>query len=301
MAADTPHVGIAVADDADHERAERTRTLIHERRDLLRRIDDIEGADAHSRRQRERLRRQVDDVTSSLLELHKGLAMQQVNTFSALSSEEQRNEFQAAAMVGLMDAIQGYDPDIGRFSGWAYRRIFREVLNAVRQSDHSNVTRGDFERRKGILGAHRRLSEAAQMEGGAPPTDEQVAEASGCTVEAVRRVLYAPRVDSLDRPVGDGSDHLAVLVSEPEKEPSDDLRSASQLRLLAAHGIGKLTAREIAVLTRRYGLDGEPADSLTTIGALLGLSRETVRQDERRGVTKLLHPSVLAGITAEAV
>ena len=42
-----------------------------------------------------------------------------------------------------------------------------------------------------------------------------------------------------------------------------------------------LTTRELAVLTRRYGLDGGEPQTLARIGAALGVTRERVRQIER--------------------
>lgn len=62
------------------------------------------------------------------------------------------------------------------------------------------------------------------------------------------------------------------------------------MEALAEHGLPELTARELSVLTRRYGLDREPRDSLTAIGGMLGRSRETVRMDGQRALATITHP-----------
>ena len=48
-----------------------------------------------------------------------------------------------------------------------------------------------------------------------------------------------------------------------------------------------LNAREFFVMTRRYGLDGEPPHTYSQIGEILELSRESIRQDVNRATRKL--------------
>ena len=52
-----------------------------------------------------------------------------------------------------------------------------------------------------------------------------------------------------------------------------------------------LTPKEAKILTLRYGLNGEESLSLREIGKLYKLSRERVRQIEKKAIKKLRTPS----------
>lgn len=62
------------------------------------------------------------------------------------------------------------------------------------------------------------------------------------------------------------------------------------LRIVTREGLPNLDGRELYVLTRRFGLDGEPEESLRVIGERLGLSREGVRQIQQKALAKLHEP-----------
>ena len=102
-------------------------------------------------------------------------------------------------MLGLMRAIDSFDPSRGSFGHWAFKPIQREVLRAVRNADHPNVNMGDFERRPEILRAQRQLQ---GDDGRLQPTCVEVAAAAGASLEQVRRVVSPPRLESIDQPIG---------------------------------------------------------------------------------------------------
>ena len=68
------------------------------------------------------------------------------------------------------------------------------------------------------------------------------------------------------------------------------------LSALKTFGLAALDARELYVIVRRFGLDGEPEDKLADIGETLALSREAVRQIEAKAIAKIQHPLVLRKI-----
>lgn len=287
MSADEHDQDVACADDDLHSWREReTAALATERRRLLAALADNEAgpSPAHTRRLRSRL----DEVTAALFDLHYGLVESQVRRFRPFAGSGGGEDIEAAARLGLMSAIVDYRPESGRFAGWAYPKIFREVLDAVRASDHPLLSRSDFERRQRVLAASRALSESRRESGGGnpSPSPDEVAAVCGEPVAAVARILRAPRVESLDSPVGGNCDGrtLGDLVADRPGAPEDG-------PLLAAADAVAMTARELAVLVRRYGLDGGPGDSFTNMGVLLGLSRETARRDAQRALAKLRHPS----------
>ncbi len=57
--------------------------------------------------------------------------------------------------------------------------------------------------------------------------------------------------------------------------------------LLRSH----LTLREYRVVAARYGLDGKPEQTLEEVGRVLNVTRERIRQIERRAFAKLRRSS----------
>ena len=55
--------------------------------------------------------------------------------------------------------------------------------------------------------------------------------------------------------------------------------------------LSTLTPREERVIKMRFGLDGEDEHTLDETAAQLGISKERIRQIERRGLLKLRHPA----------
>ena len=130
------------------------------------------------------------------------------------------------------------------------------------------------------------------------PTREEIAEASGLDIERVHAALDAPsNTVSLDRPVGEDGD--AVLGDFVEDKAAVDpfVHTAVALRRRQIdQALEVLNADERLVIVSRYGLGGLEPHTLTDIGAMMGLTREHIRQIEKRALSKLRHPSFAFGL-----
>ncbi len=244
-----------------------------------------------SKRQLRILRRQLDDVTAQIVDFNMGLVRSYTRRFGGVASADDRQEFESAGILGLMRAIDSYDPDSGAFGQWAFKPIQREVLRAVRDVDHPNLNLGDFEKRPAILRAFAQLQ---SIDESYRPSDEEVAAAAGATVGQVRRVLAPAQLTSMHQPTGDGEGgELGDTI--PSDDPTTEAVVISKVALVALQefGLKALDSREFYVIVRRFGLDGEPAEKLAVIGESLDLSREAVRQIEAKALAKLQHPIVL--------
>jgi RNA polymerase primary sigma factor len=92
---------------------------------------------------------------------------------------------------------------------------------------------------------------------------------------------------SLETPVGEGDSMYSDLIEDetterPEATVADNLRSAD-----LAEALDRLEPRLREVLDRRFGLTGQPPETLEEIGQKLGVTRERVRQLEGRALREL--------------
>ena len=283
------------AGGADVERhREENLSLFACRRELRAELDGLDerSTSVAERRRVRMLRRRLDDVTSEIVAANMGLVRSYTRRFGGAADAHARADFESAGLLGLMRAVDSYDPERGTFGQWAFKPIQREVLRAVRDTDHPNLNLGDFEKRPQILRAARQLR---GVDDEWSPSDAEIAAAADVTVAQVRRVLSPPRLTSFSQPADeDGEVGLDETVASDDPTPERTILSKFTLQALERFGLRALDQRELYVVVRRFGLDGEPVEKLTEIGETLALSREAVRQIEAKALAKLQHPMVLA-------
>jgi RNA polymerase primary sigma factor len=116
----------------------------------------------------------------------------------------------------------------------------------------------------------------------------------GIPLVKVQKLLqWQHRVLSLDAPVGDeGGTVLAEFVQDEDVPPIEEVFADRQLRESVRDVIAaRLLPREQRVLHLRFGFDGGQARTLEQVAAVLGVTRERVRQIETRALRKLRHAS----------
>ncbi|MBA2337299.1 MAG: sigma-70 family RNA polymerase sigma factor [Acidimicrobiia bacterium] len=125
------------------------------------------------------------------------------------------------------------------------------------------------------------------------PTAAEISEVSGLDIDKVRSALLAPAdCVSLDRPVGDDAETALgdLVVDDQAADPfAAAFASVRHDELLTV--LGMLDAIEGRVMALRFGLEGYTPRTLSEVGAIVGLTRERVRQIEMAALAKLRHPS----------
>jgi len=201
------------------------------------------------------------------------------------------SELVAIGNEGLLKAVKKFDPDQGvKFISYAVWWVRQAVLKALAEQTRS--VRIPLNQNSQLIRMSRTETFLSQ-ELGREPTDNEIATALEDTVENVRTARRMTAAElSLDAPV-DRSDKDAATLGERfagiEGGEIEDTTDGKLMREFIDRIFQKyLAPRERKILYLYYGLEeGSEAMTLEKIGALMGVTRERIRQIRERAFEKL--------------
>ena len=189
--------------------------------------------------------------------------------------------------LGLIKASERFNPDRGfHFISYAVWWIKQSILFAIQQKSH--LIRLPLNRTADL----RRFEEVERWMGNQDNVEaslENMAAMLEMKPEELNHLLNMSRDHlSLDAPMLEGEDtSLGDNIEDPETVQPEDRVEDSDLRKDLEDSMSNLTKREKKVLSLRFGLGGYPVLSLQKIGKQIGLSKERIRQIEKKAIRKI--------------
>ena len=188
--------------------------------------------------------------------------------------------------MGLIRAVEKFDYKLGfKLSTYATWWIRQAVTRAL--ADQGRTIRLPVHVAEQVRRAMRSRRQLAQKLN-RDPSIEEIAKDSGFPIERVRELFdLVEDPISLETPVGDGESMVADLIEDVTSESPDAASNVLARSQELGAALERLNPRMKHVVLRRFGLDGQPPQTLEEVGNDLGITRERVRQLETRALREL--------------
>ena len=246
--------------------------------------DELDGAESPSRRRELESWVQRGREAAVQFELH-NLRLVRYWAKKAVHQGLAYEDLVQEGWFGLRRAVELFDPSLGlKFSTYASWWIKQSMSRAI--ADKSRTIRLPVHVHEKLAKVVR-IKNALLTETGSAPVSA-ISEESGMSDQTVRELLSLARGPaSLDSPLGDGLNTLGDVLPDRSRMNFEEMAHRTDVVDRIHVALSSLPGRDAAVVKRRYGFDGGAEETLEEIGSDLNLTRERIRQIQKRSLQRL--------------
>ena len=193
--------------------------------------------------------------------------------------------------IGLMKAVDKFEYQRGyKFGTYATWWIRQAITRAI--ADQARTIRIPIHMIE-IINKLNRTSRTLVQQNGREPTQEEIAEKMGVSLDKVQKVFkIAKRPVSLETPIGEeGDGRLEDFIEDKEVISPQDAAIRSNMAKRIQKVLSTLNEREEKILRMRFGIGEKHDHTLDEVGQYFELTRERIRQIEDKALRKLRHSS----------
>jgi RNA polymerase primary sigma factor len=188
--------------------------------------------------------------------------------------------------LGLIKAVERFKHEKGfRFSTYASKWIRQSITKALAADSRTvRLPANVIELMRKARTAEQVLSKARNE----TPDSDEVCRRIGITSRRYAQIAGASTTVSLDSPCTPDSEvSLYEVIADESSSPPDEVVSRRLESNRLDELLDSLSKRERVILSYRFGLEDGNLRSLEETGRMIGITRERIRQIEKRAIEKM--------------